>query len=210
MKVPCAETMFAKFQALEDPALQRGPEAFDRPQPVLARCRFERGEIGDAKLLVNDVDLVGLRPGIESMSRTPSGTSRRSFSSNGWSRCGADWSRCRRLSRRSRAARAAGSRQSPDRAAQPAPKGYPRRAGRPSRGNNCRRRIIANPGSRSSGGRPLLSLCENEHFSECSRGQPINLPSIKRAGDPAMPYFRPENAISFSYLPILTRFGNLP
>src|SRR5258707_8583944 len=49
-----------------------------------------------------------------------------------------------------------------------------------------------NLGSRSSGGGPLLTHCENEHFSNVSRGQPMNLPSIKRAGDPAMPYVRPK------------------
>jgi hypothetical protein len=42
MKVPCAEAVFTKFQTLEYLALQRGPEPLDRPQPVLARCRFER------------------------------------------------------------------------------------------------------------------------------------------------------------------------
>src|ERR1700730_5047601 len=57
---------------------------------------------------------------------------------------------------------------------------------------------------------PLLSLCENEHFSNVAGGQPMNLPSIKRAGDSGHVLFQTENAISFSYLPILTELGNLP
>jgi hypothetical protein len=38
----------------------------------------------------------------------------------------------------------------------------------------------------------------------------MNLPSIKRAGDSGHVLFQTENAISFSYLPILTELGNLP
>ena len=55
-----------------------------RPSDLIADGGFERVQIGDAQLPVQNIDLFRLEPWNGDMSSTPSGTSRRSFSSKGW------------------------------------------------------------------------------------------------------------------------------
>jgi len=105
-----AQRGFADLQAFEDLPLHR------RSYPLIFFSRSVRAAASSAARSVMPSSLwmilifSGFNQRIESISSTPSGTSRRSFSSRGGCRCCATWSRCRRSSRRSREAGAAGSR----------------------------------------------------------------------------------------------------
>src|SRR4051794_21136960 len=63
VQVAGAQCGFADLQAFEDLALHRGSQPLDLLEAVFARCGLERREVGNAELLVEDVDLLRLQPG---------------------------------------------------------------------------------------------------------------------------------------------------
>ena len=78
-----AARVFADFKPVENLTLNGRAKTLYVFQPVLADGGFERVQIGEAEALCRILTFSGLSPGMESMSSTPSGTSRRSFSSKG-------------------------------------------------------------------------------------------------------------------------------
>jgi hypothetical protein len=60
VQVPRAQRGFADLQAFEDLALRGRSQSFDPPQLVLARRGLESSQVGNAELLVNNVDLLRL------------------------------------------------------------------------------------------------------------------------------------------------------
>jgi hypothetical protein len=58
VQVPSTLRVLADFQAFEDLALHRCAQSLDALQPVLARGGFERGQVGDAELPVENVDFL--------------------------------------------------------------------------------------------------------------------------------------------------------
>src|ERR1700739_590075 len=83
VQMASTQRMLANFQAIENLALHGGTQSLDPLQPVLACSGFERGQSGNAQFPVIDGDFLGLRPGIDSMSSTPSGTFLGSFPRSG-------------------------------------------------------------------------------------------------------------------------------
>ena len=63
VQVAGAQCGFTNFQAFENLALHRRSEPLDRLEPVLARRGLESREVGNAELLVEDVDLLRLQVG---------------------------------------------------------------------------------------------------------------------------------------------------
>ena len=63
MQVARALRVLADFQAFEDLTLHSGAQSLDALQPVLARGGFERGQVGDAEPLVENVDLLRFKTG---------------------------------------------------------------------------------------------------------------------------------------------------
>ena len=63
VQMASTQRMLANFQAIENLALHGGTQSLDPLQPVLACSGFERGQIGNAECLVEDVDFLRLETG---------------------------------------------------------------------------------------------------------------------------------------------------